>query len=141
MEIKITKTTTPGIMPPEDKLGFGKCFSDHMFIMDYDEGMGWHDARVVPYQNLSLDPACMVFHYAQEMFEGLKAYRTESGEIQMFRPMENIRRMNSSSERMCLPKIDEDDFLYNRVTLRAEVRLATAVVDLKGVVLLDAEES
>ena len=67
--------------PDWDNLGFGKHFTDHMFIMDYDKGQGWHDARIVPYQNLSLDPACMVFHYAQEMFEGLKAYRTPDGEI------------------------------------------------------------
>ena len=97
--------------PDFNKLGFGKYFTDHMFIMDYNEGMGWHDARVVPYQNLSLDPACMVFHYAQEMFEGLKAYRTPTGEIQLFRPDKNIERMNNTNERLCIPKIDPADAL------------------------------
>ena len=97
--------------PDFNKLGFGKYFTDHMFIMDYNEGMGWHDARVVPYQNLSIDPACMVFHYAQEMFEGLKAYRTPTGEIQLFRPDKNIERMNNTNERLCIPKIDPADAL------------------------------
>ena len=97
--------------PDFNKLGFGKYFTDHMFIMDYNEGMGWHDARVVPYQNLSIDPACMVFHYAQEMFEGLKAYRTPNGEIQLFRPDKNIERMNNTNERLCIPKIDPADAL------------------------------
>ena len=72
---------------------------------------GWYDARIVPYQNLSLDPACMVFHYGQEMFEGLKAYRTENGDIQLFRPRENAKRMNNSAERICLPEIPEEDFV------------------------------
>ena len=97
--------------PDWDNLGFGKHFTDHMFIMDYDKGQGWHDARIVPYQNLSLDPACMVFHYAQEMFEGLKAYRTPNGEIQLFRPQKNIERMNNTNERLCIPQLDPDDVL------------------------------
>ena len=97
--------------PDFNKLGFGKYFTDHMFIMDYDAGMGWHDARVVPYQNLSLDPACMVFHYAQEMFEGLKAYRTPDGSVQLFRPDKNIERMNKTNERLCIPQIDPSDAL------------------------------
>ncbi|MBO5682563.1 MAG: branched-chain amino acid aminotransferase [Clostridia bacterium] len=97
--------------PDFNKLGFGKYFTDHMFIMDYHEGQGWHDARIVPYQCLSLDPACMVFHYAQEMFEGLKAYRTPDGKIQLFRPDKNIERMNNTNERLCIPKIDPADAL------------------------------
>ena len=97
--------------PDFSNLGFGKHFTDHMFIMDYDVGMGWHDARIVPYQNLSLDPACMVFHYAQEMFEGLKAYRTPEGGVQLFRPDKNIERMNNTNERLCIPKIDPSDAL------------------------------
>ena len=111
MEIKITKTTTPHTMPAEDKLGFGKFFTDHMFIMDYDCEIGWHNARIVPFQNISLHPASTVLHYGAEIFEGLKAYRTEDGEIRLFRPMENIRRMNNSANRMCLPEINEEDFL------------------------------
>ena len=108
MEIKITETKNPGVMTKESELGFGKHFSDHMFVMDYDEGLGWHDARIVPFGNISLHPASTVLHYGAEIFEGLKAYRTESGDIQLFRPMENIKRMNRSAERMCLPLLDED---------------------------------
>ena len=97
--------------PDWNALGFGKYFTDHMFIMDYHEGQGWHDARIVPYQNLSLDPACMVFHYAQEMFEGLKAYRTPAGKIQLFRPDKNIERMNNTNERLCIPALCPEDVL------------------------------
>ena len=97
--------------PDWNNLGFGNYFTDHMFIMDYNEGMGWHDARIVPYQNLSLDPACMVFHYAQEMFEGLKAYRTPNGDIQLFRPDKNIERMNNTNTRLCIPQLDNNDVL------------------------------
>ncbi|MBO5091496.1 MAG: branched-chain amino acid aminotransferase, partial [Clostridia bacterium] len=111
MEITITKTTTPKKIMAESELGFGQFFSDHMFIMDYEAGKGWHNARIVPFGNISLHPASTVLHYGAEIFEGLKAYRTESGEIRLFRPMENIKRMNDSADRMCLPKIDEQDFL------------------------------
>ena len=97
--------------PDFNKLGFGKYFTDHMFIMDYTEGKGWHDARIVPYGPLTLDPACMVFHYAQEMFEGLKAYRTPDGTIQLFRPDKNIERMNNTNERLCIPKLEPGDVL------------------------------
>ncbi len=108
MDIAITKTQTPKEKPDQKNLGFGHIFSDHMFIMDYDKQNGWHDARIVPYGNLSLDPASTVFHYGAEIFEGLKAYRRPDGEIQMFRPVENIRRMNNSAERLCLPQLDEE---------------------------------
>ncbi len=111
LEIKYELVANKKEKPDFNSLGFGKYFTDHMFIMDYNEGMGWHDARIVPYQNLSLDPACMVFHYAQEMFEGLKAYRTPKGEIQLFRPDKNIERMNNTNERLCIPKIDPADAL------------------------------
>ncbi len=111
MEIRIEKTNNPGKMPPESQLGFGKVFSDHMFMMEYDEGRGWHDARIVPFAYIPLHPASTVLHYGAEVFEGLKAYRTESGSIRLFRPMENIRRLNSSAERLCLPLVDEDEML------------------------------
>lgn len=111
MEIKITKTTTPNTMPPEDKLGFGKVFTDHMFVMDYEEGKGWYDARIVPFGYISVHPASTVLHYGAEIFEGLKAYRRADGGVQLFRPMENIKRMNNSAERMCLPLLDEQDAL------------------------------
>ena len=111
MHIEITKTTTPKMMPPEDKLGFGHYFTDHMFIMDYEEGRGWYDARIVPFGNICLHPASTVLHYGAEIFEGLKAYRRADGGVQLFRPMENIQRMNRSAERMCLPALNEEDAL------------------------------
>ena len=111
MKISITKTTTPSTMPPEDKLGFGKVFTDHMLIVDWTESEGWKDARIVPFGRISLHPASTVLHYGAEIFEGLKAYRREDGGIQLFRPMENIKRMNRSAERMSLPEMDEQDML------------------------------
>ena len=100
MEIRIEKTKNPGTMPPENQLGFGKVFSDHMFVMDYDKEQGWHDARIIPFGYIPLHPASTVLHYGAEVFEGLKAYRTASGSIRLFRPMENIKRLNSSAERL-----------------------------------------
>ncbi len=111
MEIKITENMTEPKLPAESELGFGKYFTNHMFVMEYDEGRGWHDARIVPFENISLHPASTVLHYGAEIFEGLKAYRTESGSVQLFRPMENIKRLNNSARRMCLPTIDEDEAL------------------------------
>ena len=116
MEIKITKSQNKTVLPEEASLGFGKVFTDHMFIMDYEMGKGWYNARIVPFGNLSIHPASTVLHYGSEIFEGLKAYRTENGEIRLFRPMENIRRMNASADRMCLPQIDENDFLQALTT-------------------------
>lgn len=107
MEIKITRTTTPK-EKPQGPLGFGKYFTDHMFVMDYTPEKGWHDARIVPFADLVLHPASTVFHYGAEIFEGLKAYRTANGDIQMFRPIENMNRMNQSAERLCLPQIDAE---------------------------------
>ncbi len=111
MDIKIVKTQNPKTMPPENELGFGKVFSDHMFVMDWEEGKGWYDARIVPFGYISIHPASTVLHYGSEIFEGLKAYRAENGDIQLFRPMENIRRMNNSADRMCLPTMPENDML------------------------------
>ena len=88
-------------------LGFGCDFTDHMFIANFDEEQGWHDARIVPYQPLSLDPASPVLHYSLEVFEGLKAYSHDDGEIGLFRAEENIARLNRSAARMCLPQVDE----------------------------------
>ena len=111
LNIKYDLTTQKKQKPDPNNLGFGRYFTDHMFVMDYHKGQGWHDARIVPYQNLSLDPACMVFHYAQEMFEGLKAYRTPDGNVQLFRPDRNIARMNNTCERLCIPQLDPCDVL------------------------------
>ena len=106
MEIKVTKTTNPKQKPDQTKLGFGNYYTDHMFVMNYDEGQGWHDARIVPYGPFELDPSSMVFHYAQECFEGMKAYRREDGKIQLFRPEKNMARMNLSCDRLCIPQFD-----------------------------------
>lgn len=108
MEISITKTTSPKEKPADQsRLGFGQYYTDHMFLMDYDEGKGWHDARIVPYGPIPLDPAAMCLHYGQEVFEGLKAYKRKDGGIQLFRPDKNMERMNISNERLCIPAIDE----------------------------------
>ena len=107
MEIKIERTKTPKKKPDENALGFGNYYTDHMFIMNYDEGEGWHDQRIVPYAPFELDPAAMVLHYAQEVFEGLKAYRSPNGEILLFRPDKNMERLNRSNDRLCIPQIDE----------------------------------
>lgn len=113
LDIKIERTSTPKEKPTDEtKLGFGHIFTDHMFIMNYDAGQGWHDARIVPYGNLSLSPASMCLHYGQEIFEGLKAYRTADGNVQLFRPDENFKRMNVSNERMVIPEINEEDMLF-----------------------------
>ncbi|MFG1700350.1 branched-chain amino acid aminotransferase [Nonomuraea sp. NPDC049309] len=91
--------------------GFGQIFTDHMVSIDYTEGQGWHDARLTPYGPLTLDPATAVFHYAQELFEGLKAYRQANGSIVMFRPYANARRFNRSAQRMAMPELPEETFV------------------------------
>ena len=112
MNISITRTTNPKPRPAdESKLGFAKQFSDHMFLMDYTAGVGWHDARIVPYAPFEMDPATVVLHYAQEIFEGLKAYRTAEDKILLFRPDCNANRMNDSADRLCIPRIDPDFFI------------------------------
>ena len=112
LDIKITRTTCPKEKPQDEtKLGFGKKFTDHMFVMDYTEGEGWHDARIVPYAPFPLDPATVVFHYAQEIFEGMKAYRTADDTIQLFRPDCNAKRMQDSADRLCIPKIPVEDYI------------------------------
>lgn len=108
MKINVIKTQTPKVKPDPNALGFGKHFTDHMFVMDYIKGQGWVNPQIMPYQPLPMDPACMVFHYAQEIFEGLKAYKTADGGIQLFRPFDNIRRMNESGDRLCIPALDVD---------------------------------
>ncbi len=112
MDIKVVKTNTPKEKPAKGQpLGFGHIFTDHMFVMNYTEGKGWHDARIVPFENLSLSPAAMVYHYGQEMFEGMKAYRSEDGRTYLFRPDMNAKRTNMTNERLCIPQIPEEDFV------------------------------
>ena len=107
-EIKVTLTTNKKEKPDASTLGFGKYFTDHMFIMDYYEGRGWVDPRIVPYGPLELDPSAMCLHYGQEVFEGMKAYRRENGGAALFRPEKNMARLNVSNERLCIPLIDEE---------------------------------
>lgn len=109
MEIKVTRNENPGKLPDADKLGFGKYFTDHMFMMDYDRQNGWQNARIVPFGPITLHPASTVFHYGAEVFEGLKAYRTADGSVQLFRPEENFKRLNSSAERIGLAQVDVDE--------------------------------
>ena len=111
MNITVTKNPHPGTLPPSDQLGFGSVFTDHMFVMDYTEKDGWHNARIVPYGPISLSPAASVLHYGTEVFEGLKAYRRPDGGVQLFRPWENVARLNRSCERLGLPQVDPDDAL------------------------------
>ena len=105
-------TKNPKQKPDPDSLRFGTVFTDHMFVMDYDPENGWHDGKIVPYGPLALDPATVVFHYGQEMFEGLKAYKTKEGKVQLFRPDMNAKRTNNTNKRMCIPQIDEQMYIY-----------------------------
>ena len=125
MQIKVTKSSAIGQKPrPKDsELGFGKYTTDHMFLMNYSRKNGWHDPRIEPYGDLKLDPTAMVLHYNQEVFEGLKAYWLEDGGIGLFRPAENIERMNTSARRMVMPEVNPD------LCLRA----------MKELILLDRE--
>ena len=107
-KIPVTLTTAPKEKPAGPDIPFGVFTTDHMFLMNYNPEQGWHDARIVPYAPFQIDPACMVLHYAQEIFEGMKAYRDEHGNVRLFRPEENFKRMNSSCERMSIPPIDVD---------------------------------
>ena len=106
--VHVEKTLNPKTKPAFDQLSFGTVFTDHMFTMDYTEGQGWHAPKIVPYEPILLDPAAMVFHYGQTVFEGLKAYVTEDDEVLLFRPEENMKRLNRSNERLCIPTFDEE---------------------------------
>ncbi len=110
--IRVEKTAEPKPLPAADNpLTFGTIFTDHMFIVNYETGKGWFDPRVVAYQKIELDPSAMVFHYGQEMFEGLKAYKSAEGKTLLFRPDKNIARANRSNDRLCIPEIPEELFL------------------------------
>jgi branched-chain amino acid aminotransferase len=124
MDIQILPLSTrKARIEDESKLVFGKQFTDRMFVMEYDAGKGWHSARIEPYGPFSLDPAALVLHYSQEIFEGLKAFRRQDGRIALFRPEENIKRFNRSARRMCMPEVDEVFFfraLKDLVRLEAD---------------------
>jgi len=105
-QINIERTKTPKKKPDQNNLGFGKYFTDHMFVMDYSTEKGWHDPRIVPYSSVPFEPSTMVFHYGQAVFEGLKAFKTKNGKVLLFRPMKNMERLNISNDRLCIPLID-----------------------------------
>ncbi len=118
LDIKIEKTKNPKKKPEEgQEISFGTVFTDHMFIMEYKEGKGWFNPRIEEYKDISLSPASMIFHYGQSMFEGLKAYKSEDGRTLLFRPTKNIQRANNSNRRLCIPEIEEKDFLQAIVEL------------------------
>ena len=119
LDLTIEKATPEQLKskPDETNLGFGSIFTDHMFVMHYDVNKGWYDAKICRYQNFSLDPAAMALHYGQAIFEGLKAYRGKDNQIYLFRPQDNLKRMNISASRMCMPTIDPDDVLNALETL------------------------
>lgn len=123
MQITITKAGQLKAKPDESQLGFGSLFTDYMFNMDYDPDNGWHNPRIEPYGPISMDPSTMVLHYGQEVFEGLKAYRIESGAVQLFRPQENFKRLNRSCRQLCIPEVDADfalEALKELITLESE---------------------
>jgi branched-chain amino acid aminotransferase len=108
-EIRVELTKNPKQKPTDNsRLGFGTIFTDHMFVMNYDEGEGWHDAKIIPFGPIELSPAAMCLHYGQSVFEGMKAYRAVDGRILLFRPDKNMARLNSSNDRLCIPLIDEE---------------------------------
>jgi branched-chain amino acid aminotransferase len=112
LDIRFSRTTAPKEKPaPGSSLGFGHLFTDHMFVMPYTQGQGWHDPRIEPFSNLTLSPATMVFHYGQAMFEGMKAYRAPDGRALLFRPDMNAKRVNVTNQRLCIPALPEEDFL------------------------------
>lgn len=112
LDIQVTRTKAPKVKPAdESRLGFGSLFTDHMFLMNYEKGRGWYDARIVPYGDFAMDPAAMVFHYGQAIFEGTKCYRRKDGGLQLFRPEANLARMTRSAQRMCMPALDEETVL------------------------------
>ncbi|HXH83805.1 MAG TPA: branched-chain amino acid aminotransferase [Candidatus Tectomicrobia bacterium] len=115
--IRITRATQRKPRPKDHELGFGTVFTDHMFVMDFEDEKGWYDPRVEPYGPLSLDPATAFLHYGQGLFEGLKAFRGRDGTIRLFRPTKHVERLNRTAQRMCIPPIDPDLVLRSWTTL------------------------
>lgn len=113
LEITLNKVDTSQRKkkPSQDNLGFGVHFADHMFLMKWDKEKGWHDAEICPYHQFTMDPAAMVYHYGQAIFEGLKAYKGKNDQIYLFRPLDNLKRMNNSAMRMCMPRFPEEKVL------------------------------
>jgi branched-chain amino acid aminotransferase len=111
MQLKITKASELKPLPDNSNLGFGHIFTDHMFNMDYDPENGWNNPRIEPYAPIEMDPASIVLHYGQTVFEGMKAYKTDSGDIHFFRPKDNFKRLNRSCRILCIPEFDENSVL------------------------------
>ncbi len=107
IELRLLPPEKRRSLQPDSEFGFGRLFTDHMFYMEYDKGRQWHGACIKPYEPICLDPAAVVFHYSQTIFEGLKAYYGVDGRIRLFRPDQNMARLNHSARRMCMPEIDE----------------------------------
>jgi branched-chain amino acid aminotransferase len=121
IEVAFEKTTTPKTRPHEDTYGFGKYFTDHMFMCDYAEVTGWHSPRIVPYQPIRLDPGASVLHYGQALFEGMKAFRGVDGKIRLFRPEMNWKRLQAGAQRLCMRAPDLELFIASlRRFVRAE---------------------
>ena len=120
--MKITLTSNKRQKPDFSNLGFGRYFTDHMFVMEYDVGKGWHSYRIEPHAPFLIEPASAVLHYAQMMFEGMKAYRTADNTIQLFRPECNAIRLQDSSDRLCIPPIPVEDY----------IQAVKALVELEG---------
>ena len=112
LDIQFFPTATPKEKPDQSSLGFGRHFTDHMLMVEYNRKDGWHDARIVPFGRFEIHPAATVMHYGSEVFEGMKAYRAADGSVRLFRPLENVRRMNRSAERLGLPQMDEELMLH-----------------------------
>lgn len=110
--IEVRATSHPRPHTPETDLGFGRVFTDHMFVMEYSRDAGWHDPRIQPYGTLAMDPAAGVFHYGQAMFEGAKAFRAADGRVLLFRPDRHCHRMSEGARRLCMPSVDPGFMQY-----------------------------
>ena len=115
--IRISRAATKKPKPKDSELTFGTVFTDHMFVLDFQEEKGWYDPRVEPYGPFPLDPAAAVLHYAQAVFDGLKAFRGRDGQVRLFRPQKHVERLIQSSQRLCIPPLDPDLALKSLVTL------------------------
>ena len=121
--IRITRAATKKSKPKDAELSFGTVFTDHMFVVDFQEEKGWYDPRIEPYGPFSLDPACAVLHYAQAVFDGLKAFRGKDGRVRLFRPQKHLERLNNSARRLCIPPVEPE------LALRALVELVRLEMD------------
>src|SRR5215510_3635017 len=117
--IRIARAATKKPKPKDSDLTFGTVFTDHMFVADFQEEKGWYDPRIEPYGPFSLEPAAAVLHYAQAIFDGLKAFRGRDGRVRLFRPQKHVERLNVSARRLCIPPLDPDLALPSLTRLAA----------------------